>query len=179
MTLAPPAGYLSPAVRALARLHAFEPAGIAGSGARDRVTLADVLASLALAEPVPAEPSWAADGLIETTVDVTADGRDDVEIAAGVRRAAHAIRIGHEVLVSLAGPGVTRLVPPLPAGQRVAVAAGAPRWTAVSALTATGERVVTSRLQRTIVVRWSAREWRQAAESLLSAAAAAVDRGTH
>lgn len=183
MTLAPPAGYLSPAVRALARLHAFEPAGMAGTGAGGRVTLTDVLGALAPAGAAPSaggtpvESVWSGDGLIETTVDVTGGARPDAEIATAVRHAAFGLHIGHDVPVSVAGANATRIVPPVPPGGGIAVGVGAPSWTATAALTATGERVLTSRLQRTVVVRWATREGRGLAEALLSAATTAVGPG--
>ncbi|GIF74427.1 E3 binding domain-containing protein [Asanoa siamensis] len=185
MTLAQPTGYLSPAVRALARLHAFEPSAIAGTGVGGRVTLADVLATLAAAGPAPsssarpAQPGRPEDGLIETAVDVTGGDRTDAEIGTAVQGAVRALHIGQDVPVVVGGPGTTRVVPPLEPGRWLAVGVGAPSWTATAALTASGERVLAARLHRSVVVRWAAGDGRHTAEALLRASATVVGRGQY
>jgi pyruvate/2-oxoglutarate dehydrogenase complex dihydrolipoamide acyltransferase (E2) component len=165
-----PPGYLSPAVHALTRLHAVEPSLIAGTGADGRVMVADVLAAIA---PARDRTAPVRDCTVETEVDVTAESRAEPDVAAAVRLAVQAVRPGHTVVVS-ANATATRSVPPLPANTWAAVTLGAPFWTAAAAATADGERVLTARRHRTVVVRLAVADGHAGAESLLSAAASAV-----
>lgn len=180
MSSAAPLGYRSPAVRALTRLHAVDLAGRRGSGANGRVTLADVLSFLAPsssaqpqhAEVDPGRPNGPAGGeILEVQVDVTGDERPGTDIAAAVSRALRDVNNGNQLDVNVVvrDEGATRVIPPM-RGQ-AAVGVGAPYWAPAAVLTADGQRVVTSRILRTVAVRALADA---NSAVLLSAAAAAV-----
>lgn len=173
MTGPAPPGYLSPAVRAMARLHAFQLAGVAGTGSNGRVTLTDVLTSVT---PVRETDAPVRDCILETPVDVTGDDRSGPDIAAAVRKAIQTVHAGRRVAVSVGDGGATCTVPPLLGDVGATLGIGAPFWTAAAALTADGQRVLTPRMHRVVVVRFLPSYGDADAGALLSAAAAAIGR---